>query len=71
MTRGAHKAHQAAWKPLQDAAIEVAGFGSPLFGAALRARLGFDLEGEEFAEIAARLPAPDRARLLALIEACV
>ena len=62
MTR-AERAHYAVWKPLQDAAIEVAGFASALHSAALQARLGRDPAGEEFCAIAARLPDQDRRRL--------
>ena len=62
MTR-AHQAHHAAWKPIQDAAIEVAGFASALHSAALQARLGRDPEGAKFAALAARLPAQDQSRL--------
>ncbi len=58
------QAHQEAWKPIQDAALEVAGFASALHSAALQARLGRDPEGARFAALAARLPAKDRRRLL-------
>ncbi len=63
----ATQAHEAAWRPIQDAAFQVAGFTSALHRAALLARLGRDPEGEIFATLAARLPAQDRRRLLGSI----
>ena len=62
------RARHATWKPIQDAALEVAGFASALHRAALEARLGRDPEGEKFAELASRLPSQDRRRLLGSIE---
>ena len=44
------------------------GARTPLYQAALRARLGKDPGGERFAALAARLPAKDRGRLLNRIE---
>ena len=61
-------AAQSTWISIEAAALDLAGFASPLYRAALRARLGKDLEGEEFAVLASRLPVEDRARLLASIE---
>ena len=56
-------ARRATWDLFKDAAAATVGFTSPLYGAALRARLGRDPAGEEFCAIAARLPAKDRRRL--------
>jgi len=61
-------ARRATWDLFRNAAAQTTGFASPLYRAALRARLGRDPAGEEFCAIAARLPASDRARLLVLIE---
>ena len=60
----ATQAHHATWRPIQDAAREIAGFASALHSAALEARIGRDPEGVRFAAIAARLPVHDRRRLL-------
>ena len=57
-------ARRATWDLFKDAAAATAGFTSPLYGAALRARLGRDPVGDEFCVIAARLPPEDRRRLL-------
>ncbi len=62
------RARHAVWAPICDGVIETIGRGTPVHMAAIRARLGRDLEGEEFAKLAARLPVEDRARLLASIE---
>ncbi len=67
MNRAAQARH-ATWKLFGDAAAATTGFTSPLYGAALRARLGRDPGGEEFCELAARLAAPERRRLSDEIE---
>ena len=64
----ATQAHRATWKPIMEAALEVAGFASALHRAALEARLGRDPEGTRFAALAARLPAKERRHLLDCIE---
>ena len=56
-------ARRAAWDLFRNAAAQTTGFASPLYGAALRARLGRDPAGDEFIAVAARLPATDRHRL--------
>ena len=61
-------ARQSIWAAIQAAALEQYGFGSKLFGAAVKARVGRDLEGAEFAALAARLPVEERLCLLASIE---
>ncbi len=61
-------ARRATWDLFKDAAAMTTGFASPLYGAALRACLGRDLAGDEFCELAARLPARDRRRLSSEIE---
>ncbi len=60
-------ARRATWDMFRNAAAATTGFASPLYGAALRARLGRDPAGEEFAAIAARLPSKDRRRLWARV----
>ena len=67
----AMRARHAVWAPIMAAVIETVGRASPLYFASIRARLGKDPRGERFAALAARLPVPDRARVLALIEASV
>ena len=57
------EARRETWKLYGDAAAATVGFASPLYRAALRARLGRDLEGAAFAALAARLPSEDRRRL--------
>ena len=56
-------ARRATWDLFKDAAAATVGFASPLYRAALRARLGRDPAGDEFCVIAARLPAQDQDRL--------
>ena len=56
-------ARRATWDLFRNAAAQTVGFASPLYRAALRARLGRDPAGEEFAALAARLPAHDQDRL--------
>lgn len=63
MTR-ATLARRATWDLFRTAAAQTTGFASPLYRAALRARQERDVAGEEFCAVAARLPAPDRRRLL-------
>ncbi len=62
-------ARRAVWDLFKNAAAHTTGFASPLYGAALRARLGRDPAGEEFAALAARLPSKDRRRLWARVRA--
>ncbi len=57
-------ARRATWNLFKQAAAQTTGFTSPLYRAALRARLGRDIAGEEFIAVAARLPSEDRRRLL-------
>ncbi len=57
------RAHHAVWAPILAGVVETVGSGTPLYRAAIRARLGKDPGGERFAELAARLPAQDRRRL--------
>ena len=61
-------ARRATWDLFRNAAAATAGFASPLYRAALRARQGRDPAGEEFCAVAARLPPEDRPRLLSKIE---
>ena len=61
------RANRAVWGPICDGVIETIGRGTPIHWAAIRARLGKDPGGGKFAALAARLPAPDRARVLAAI----
>ncbi len=58
------RARHAVWAPIMAGVVEAIGSGTPLYRAAVRARLGKDPEGERFAALAARLPAQDRRRLL-------
>ena len=60
----AMRARHAVWGPIMESVKITIGASSPLYQAALRARLGKDLGGLKFAALAARLPAQDRRRLL-------
>ena len=71
MTDCAKLARFSTWGLFREAAAQTTGCGSELHRAATVAALGRDPAGLKFAATAARLPASDRARLLALIEACV
>ncbi len=64
----ASAAHRATWTLIQNAALDVAGFASPLHAAALAALLGPDPKGERFAALAARLSTEDQDRLWARVE---
>ncbi len=56
------------WASIMESVKRTVGARTPLYQAALRARLGKDPGGERFAALAARLPAKDRQRLLDRIE---
>ena len=58
------RARHAVWGPIMDSVKNTIGTRTPLYQAAMRARLGRDPEGQKFAALAARLPAQDRRRLL-------
>ena len=58
------RARHAVWAPIMKSVVETVGSRTPLYLAALRARLGKDPGGEKFAALAARLPVRDRRRLL-------
>ena len=60
----AMRARHAVWGPIMESVKRTIGARTPLYQAALRARLGRDPEGARFAALAARLPAKDRRRLL-------
>ena len=64
----ATRARHAVWEPIMESVKRTIGARTPLYQAALRARLGKDPEGARFAALAARLPAKDRRRLLDRIE---
>ncbi len=57
------RARHAIWAPIMAGVVDTVGRGTPLYRAALRARLGRDPEGIKFAALAARLPAQDQNRL--------
>ena len=57
------RARHAVWAPIMAGVVETIGSRTPLYRAALRARLGKDPAGERFAALAARLPSEDRRRL--------
>ncbi len=57
-------ARRATWDLFRNAAAQTVGFTSPLYRAALRARLGRDPAGDVFCSVAARLLPEDRRRLL-------
>ncbi len=71
MTDCAKLARFATWNLFREAAAQTTGRGSELHRAAIAAAFGRDPAGGKYAALAARLPAPDRARVLAMIEACV
>jgi hypothetical protein len=71
MTDCAKLARFSTWGFFREAAAQTTSSGSELHRAATIAALGRDPAGLKFAAIAARLPAPNRARLLALIGVCV
>ncbi len=58
------RARHAVWSGIMSSVRLTIGSRTPLYSAALRARLGKDPGGERFAALAARLPARDRERLL-------
>ncbi len=58
----------ATWNLFREAAVMTTGRGSELHRAATVAALGRDPAGDEFCELAARLPAKDRRRLSSEIE---
>ncbi len=62
------RARHATWGPIMENIKRTSGARTPLYQAALRARLGKDPGGLKFAALAARLPAKDRRRLLDCIE---
>ena len=62
------RARHAVWAPIMAGIVETIGRETPLYRAALRARLGRDPEGIKFAALAARLSPQDRARLLARLD---
>ncbi len=64
----AMRARHAVWGPIMESVKLTIGARTPLYQAALRARLGRDPGGERFAALAARLPDRDRRRLLDCIE---
>jgi hypothetical protein len=51
------------WSTITAGVVRTIGRRTPLYNAAVRARLGKDPRGEKFAALAARLPADDRRRL--------
>ncbi len=57
------RARHAVWGPIMENVKRTIGARTPLYQAALRARLGKDPGGERFATLAARLPSEDRRRL--------
>ncbi len=57
------RARHATWAPIMAGVVETIGSGTPIYKAALRARLGRDPAGTRFARLLARLPAQDQARL--------
>ena len=67
MTDCAKLARFSTWGLFREAAAQTTGSGSELHRAATVGALGRDPGGINFAAIAARLPAPDRARVLASI----
>ncbi len=67
MTR-ALRARHATWAPIMAGVVETIGSGTPLYKAALRARLGRDPAGARFARLLARLSAQSQARLWASIK---
>ena len=58
------RARHAVWSGIMSSVRLTTGANTPLYRAALRARLGRDPGGLKFAALAARLPAEDRRRLL-------
>ncbi len=59
----AMRARHAVWGPIMENVKRTIGARTPLYQAALRARLGKDPGSLKFAALAARLPAKDRRRL--------
>ena len=57
------RARHAVWAPIMAGVVETIGSGTPIYRAALRARLGKDPGGGRFAALAARLPVQDQDRL--------
>ena len=57
------RARHAVWAPIQAAARETIGRGTPVHLASIRARLGRDPGGGKFAALVARLDTQDQARL--------
>ena len=62
------RARHAAWAPIMEAVVETIGSATPLYHAAIRARLGHDPGGVKFSTIAARLPTEDQDKLCGCIE---
>ncbi len=56
-------ARHAVWAPIMENVKHTIGRGTPIYRAAMRARLGKDPGGGAFARLAARLPVHDRRRL--------
>ncbi len=57
------RARHAVWAAIMVGVVETVGRGTPIYRAAIRARLGRDPAGANFAALAARLPAQDQNRL--------
>ena len=60
----AMRARHAVWGEIMSSVRLTTGTNTPLYRAALRARLGKDPGGLKFAALAARLPAEDQRRLI-------
>ncbi len=62
------RAHHAVWSDIMSSVRLTTGANTPLYRAALRARLEKDPGAEKFATLAARLPSTDRRRLWDRVE---